>query len=70
LDWKQSLHPTPFLDCAYAKFFWHAIHLVFGLAPPKDVDDLFNHWLNRRAINQNFIYRHIGYVLGYLALSK
>jgi len=36
-----------FFDCAYARFFWRAIHLVFGLAPPKDVDDLFNHWLKQ-----------------------
>ena len=41
---------------AYTKFFWRAIHLVFGLAPPKNVDDLFNHWLNKGVINQNYIY--------------
>ena len=45
-----------FFDCAYAKFFWRAIHLVFGLAPPKNVDDLFNHWLKQGVINQNYIY--------------
>ena len=40
---EKKVSNTFFFDCAYAKLFWHAIHLVFGLAPPKNVDGLFNH---------------------------
>jgi len=43
----KKVSNTFFFNCAYAKFFWRAIHLVFGLAPPKNVDDLFNHWLKQ-----------------------
>ena len=45
-NWEETIQHL-FFDCAYARFFWRAIHLVFGLAPPKDVDDLFNHWLKQ-----------------------
>ena len=58
-----------FFYCAYARFFWRAIHLVFGLAPPKDVDDLFNHWLKQGGSKPNlYLLTGIGYVLGDLAL--
>jgi len=33
-----------FLDCFYAKFLWRAVHLLFGISPPRDIFDLFNRW--------------------------
>ena len=33
-----------FLDCAYAKYLWRAIHILFGIAPPRDINDLFIRW--------------------------
>jgi hypothetical protein len=45
-NWEESIQHL-FFDCAYAKFFWCAIHLVFRLAPRKDVNGLFNHWLKQ-----------------------
>jgi hypothetical protein len=36
-----------FPDCLYAKFLWRAVHLLFGIAPPQSIDDLFNRWSKR-----------------------
>jgi hypothetical protein len=36
-----------FLYCLYAKFLWRAVHLLFGIAPPRSIDDLFNRWPKR-----------------------
>jgi hypothetical protein len=36
-----------FLDCLYAKFLWRAVHLLFGIAPPQSIDDIFNRWSKR-----------------------
>jgi len=32
------------VDCFYAKFLWRAVHLLFGISPPRDIFDLFNRW--------------------------
>jgi len=36
-----------FFHCTYAKFLWRAVHLMFGLAPPLSIDDLFVNWSKR-----------------------
>jgi hypothetical protein len=33
-----------FLDCAYVKFLWRAVHMLFGISPPRDMNDLFIRW--------------------------
>jgi hypothetical protein len=33
-----------FFSCSYAKFLWRAIHMLFGLKPPTNMDDFFNSW--------------------------
>jgi hypothetical protein len=33
-----------FLECAYAKFLWRAVHFLFGISPPRDINDLFIRW--------------------------
>jgi len=33
-----------FIDCLYAKFLWRATHILFGISPPRNLDDLFNGW--------------------------
>jgi hypothetical protein len=33
-----------FVDCMYAKFLWRAVHILFGIAPPSSIEDLFNRW--------------------------
>jgi hypothetical protein len=33
-----------FFDCFYAKFLWHSIHILFGISPPMNINDLFVHW--------------------------
>ena len=30
--------------CFYAKFLWRSIHILFGISPPTNIDDLFYHW--------------------------
>jgi hypothetical protein len=35
-----------FFDCLLAKTLWRIIHLTFGLAPPKNISNLFGNWLN------------------------
>jgi hypothetical protein len=29
----------------FARFVWRAIHIVFGIIPPKNIGDLFNQWM-------------------------
>ena len=33
-----------FFDCHYARFFWRAVHWVFGITPPTNVSHLFGVW--------------------------
>jgi len=33
-----------FFDCFYAKFLWRAVHIIFGLPPPTNINDLFLRW--------------------------
>jgi hypothetical protein len=33
-----------FFCCIYAKFLWRAVHILSGISPPRDIDDLFNSW--------------------------
>jgi hypothetical protein len=40
-------YSSPFFECVYAKFLWHAVHLLFGLSPPHSIDDLFVNWSKR-----------------------
>ena len=34
-----------FFKCAYARFMWRAVHIVFGIAPPLSFENLFHQWL-------------------------
>jgi hypothetical protein len=34
-----------FFECPLAKIIWHIIHMTFGLAPPKNITNLFGNWL-------------------------
>ena len=34
-----------FFDCQFARTIWRIIHMSFGLAPPKNVTNLFRNWL-------------------------
>jgi hypothetical protein len=34
-----------FFDCLLAKIIWRVIHMIFGLEPPKNVNNLFKNWL-------------------------
>ena len=40
----SRIYSSPFFECFYAKFLWHAVHLVFGISPPISIDDLFINW--------------------------
>jgi hypothetical protein len=31
-----------FFACAYARFIWRAVHIVFGIVVPLNTDDLFS----------------------------
>ena len=33
-----------FFNCFYAKFLWRAVHILFGISPPSNMDDLFIRW--------------------------
>ena len=33
-----------FFECFHAKFLWRTVHLLFGIAPPLGIDDLFDNW--------------------------
>jgi hypothetical protein len=43
-DCKESIQP-PFFECPLAKVIWRIIHMTFGLAPPKNISNLFGNWL-------------------------
>jgi hypothetical protein len=43
-DHKESIQHL-FFECPFAKIIWRIIHMTFGLAPPKNVDNLFGNWL-------------------------
>jgi len=45
-----------FFYCAYTKFLWCAIHLVFYLTSSKDIDDLFDQWLKQEGHKSNYTY--------------
>jgi hypothetical protein len=34
-----------FIECPFAKIVWRIIHMSFGLAPPKNIKNLFGNWL-------------------------
>jgi hypothetical protein len=34
-----------FFDCPFAKVVWRIIYMTFGLAPPKNITNLFGNWL-------------------------
>jgi hypothetical protein len=34
-----------FFECAYARFLWRVVHIVFGIVPPLNTDNLFNNWI-------------------------
>jgi hypothetical protein len=43
-DNKESIQHFLF-DCLFAKIVWHIIHITFGLAPPKNITNLFGNRL-------------------------
>jgi hypothetical protein len=43
-DNKESIQHL-FFDCPFAKLVWRIIHMTFGLAPPKNITNLFGNWL-------------------------
>jgi hypothetical protein len=45
IPWKSLQHL--FFDCVYAKFLWRSIHILFGIVPPLNIDDLFVNWSKR-----------------------
>ena len=45
-----------FVECHYAKFLLHAIHLVLGIPPPVNIEYLFNNWLSREGTNTIYCY--------------
>jgi hypothetical protein len=34
-----------FFECPLAKIIWRIVHMTFGLAPPKNISNLFGNWL-------------------------
>ena len=51
-----SLHETIhhlFFRCAYARFLWTAVHLLFGIPRPIDIKDLFDRWSKRGSTEYN-----------------
>jgi hypothetical protein len=47
------LFNTFFFKCSYAKFLWRVVHLLFGIAPPLNIDDLFVTWSNMGGVIYN-----------------
>jgi hypothetical protein len=43
-DNEESIHDL-FFDCPFAKLIWCIIYMTFGLAPPKNMTNLFGNWL-------------------------
>jgi len=52
--WEKSIQHLFY--CAYTKFLWCAIHLVFYLTSSKDIDDLFDQWLKQEGHKSNYTY--------------
>jgi hypothetical protein len=52
-DDKESIQHL-FFDCPLAKTIWRIIHMNFGLAPPKNVINLFGNWL-KGILNEDLI---------------
>ena len=44
-----------FVECHYAKFLWRAIHFVFGIPPPLDIEHLFNTWSKQGGQKHNIL---------------
>ena len=42
-DNKETIQHL-FFDCHYARFFWRAVHWVFGITSPTSVSHLFQEW--------------------------
>jgi hypothetical protein len=34
-----------FFQCSHAKFLWRSVHMVLGIKPPRNAQNLFNDWL-------------------------
>jgi hypothetical protein len=43
-DNKESIQHL-FFECPFAKIVWRIIFMTFGLAPPKNITNLFGNWL-------------------------
>jgi hypothetical protein len=35
-----------FIECPLAKIIWRIVHMSFGLAPPKNIKNMYGNWLN------------------------
>ena len=44
-----------FLDCHYARFFWRAMFVLFGINPPRNTNYLFNSWSKLGGSNHNHL---------------
>ena len=44
-----------FVECHYAKFLWRAIHFVFGIPPPLNIEHLFNTWSKQGGQKHNIL---------------
>ena len=53
-----------FFDCHYARFLWHAVYWVFGIAPPTSVSHLLGGWSKWGSASTTFLYlqEHRAYV--------
>jgi hypothetical protein len=45
---SQKQSTISYFDCFYVKFLWRSIHILFGLTPPSNIDDLFHNWSKLR----------------------
>ena len=46
----ETIHHL-FFECHYAKFLWHAIHIVLGITPPESTEHLFNSWSKQGVVS-------------------
>ena len=53
---KEESIQHPFFSCAYARFMWRAIHIVFDIASTMNIEDVFNQWLKQGGKNQIYSY--------------
>jgi hypothetical protein len=57
-DNKESIQHL-FFECPLGKVIWRIIHVTFGLAPPKNITNLFGNWL--KGIPKNDLIKvHVG----------